>query len=598
MTVYRLLFSDLITRLGWRVLALVSLMTLIGLSEGTTIVLLLPLLSRIGVASAATQGLAIETMNKGLRLIGATTPAEILVVIVALAAVQTALFIALSWWNAKLARLYQGQRQSELFRAFVRARWSFVVNRKVGDLTNVIVTECDRLGIAFNILLAMISTSVVILIYFFLSMVVAWQVTLSLVGFASLSGLAMVRIYRMSYAAGQALPPLNAGLQSMLGEQLAAVKIIKATDGEGRAEDRVNSLVRRLEKANVFVSFLPAMVRGLLEFLAFVGLALIFVLGSKGMGVALGNVFVVLALFARLFPRITTLQANLHYLNGHVHAIDAISQLQSEAEAEAERQDNATYTLKIKLPTSLVVQNLEVKFGERKVLDRVSVTMAIPGMLAIVGGSGAGKSTLVHTLLGLLEPSAGSIHLGRHELASAPLSAWRRAIGYVPQETILFHASVWENLTLANPAATQSEVEVAVRRAHAFDFIAAMPEGYATLIGDQGVKLSGGQRQRLGIARALLTNPILLLLDEAMSALDAESESELLDTIEDLRSQMGILLVAHRLTAVRAADAIYVLDEGQVVETGTWDELMARKTRLRALADSQSLTQPRTVGAV
>jgi len=296
--------------------------------------------------------------------------------------------------------------------------------------------------------------------------------------------------------------------------------------------------------------------------------------------VALGNVFVVLVLFARLFPRMTTAQAHLHYLNGFVHAIQAINQLQSSAEAEAERLERSTEVLKIELPTSLVVQNLDVKFGDRKVLDRVTMTMAIPGMLAIAGGSGAGKSTLVHTLLGLVEPSAGSIRLGGYALATAPLGAWRRAIGYVPQETILFHASVWENLTLANPAAARADVEMAVRRAHAYEFIAALPEGYDTVIGDQGVKLSGGQRQRLGIARALLTNPTLLLLDEAMSALDAESESELLHTLEELRNQMGIVIVAHRLAAVRAADSICVLEAGRIVESGSWNELMVRRTRL------------------
>jgi ATP-binding cassette subfamily C protein len=598
MTVYRLLLGDLVARLGWRFPALVALMTLVGFSEGTTVALLLPLLRRIGVVSANSQGVAIKTLERGLSFIGVRTPAEILVVIIAIAAIQTALFITLSWWNAKLARRYQGQRQSELFRAFVRAKWSFVVDRKSGELTNVIVTECERLGVAFAMALSMVSTSVVILIYFCLSLVIAWTVTLTLVGFALLSGLAMMRLYRRSYLAGRALPPLNAELQSTLGEQLAAIKIIKATDSEARSEARVNPLVRRLETANAFVSFLPVMARGLLEFLAFVGLALTFVFGNQGMGVAAGNVFVVLALFARLFPRITTMQANLHYLNGHVHAIDAINQLQSAAEAEAERQDRSNEPLKIVLPASLTVQNLEVKFGERKVLDSINLRVEMPGMFAIVGGSGAGKSTLAHTLLGLVEMSGGSISLGGSELSSAPLGAWRRAIGYVPQETILFHASVLENLTLANPAASLAEVQLAVRRAHAHDFIAALPEGYSTVIGDQGVKLSGGQRQRLGIARALLMNPILLVLDEAMSALDAESESELLDTLEELRCQMGILLIAHRLAAVRASDKIFVFDEGQIVETGTWNELMARMSRLRVLAEAQSLTYDRTVDAI
>jgi ATP-binding cassette subfamily C protein len=598
MTAYRLLFGDLIVRLGWRFPALIALMTLVGLSEGTSIALLLPLLSGIGFAPTSNPGPAVAMLERGLALIGAVDTAGIIAVIIAVATGQAALFILLNWWTARLGRRYQSQRQLELFGAFMRARWIFIVGRKSGELTNVIVTESERLGTAFTISLSIISTLVVMLIYFGLSLLIAWPVTLSLIAFVLLGALAMVRIYRKSYVAGRALAPLNAELQSMLSEQFAGIKIVKATASENRAVARLDPLLRKLERANALATFLPAMVRGLLEFFALVGLSIVFALGNKGMEVGLGNVVVVVALFARLFPRVTTLQAHLHSLNGYVHAIETINQLQSAAEVEAEQQDDSTEPLKIELPTSLVVQNLEVKFDKRKILKQVNLTMAIPGMLAVAGGSGAGKSTLVHTLLGLVEPSAGSIRLGRHDLASVSLGAWRRTIGYVPQETILFHASVWENLTLANPAASQAEVKTAVRRAHANDFIAALPEGYDTVIGDQGVKLSGGQRQRLGIARALLTNPALLLLDEAMSALDAESERELLRTLEELRNQMGILIVAHRLAAVRAADSICVIEGGRVVENGSWNELMARRTRLYALAEAQSLTHDRPAEAI
>src|SRR5262249_4420586 len=203
-----------------------------------------------------------------------------------------------------------------------------------------------------------------------------------------------------------------------------------------------------------------------------------------------------------------------------------------------------------------------------------------------VGRSGAGKSTLVHALLGLVEPSAGSIQLGRYDLTSAPLSAWRRSIGYVPQETILFHTSIRENLKLVNPGASESEIRTAAQRANALDFIESLRDGFDTVIGDQGVKLSGGQRQRVGIARALLMNPALLVMDEAMSALDAESEAELLRTLEELRKHIGILLVAHRFAAARTADVVSVFEAGRIVESGSWNELMARKKRLYALAEA------------
>ncbi|MGB6751772.1 MAG: ABC transporter ATP-binding protein [Xanthobacteraceae bacterium] len=589
MRLHNLLFRDLLTRLGWRLPVLVAWTALVGLSEGVSIILLLPLLSRVGVAAGSSQGLVTGLINKSLAFVGATEPLSILAVIVLVAGSHAVLTIALNWWSVKLARHYQSRRQLEMFSAFMRAKWNFIAARKAGEMTNVIVTESERLGRAFTISLSLIGSLVVAVIYLILSLLIAWQVSVSLIACAALAAQAMTRLYRKGLAAGQSLAPLGAELQSALSEQFAGAKFIKASGIDDRALVLIEPLVKRLEAANTFAGAATGTVRGVLEFAGLIGLAVILVLASEGMGVAAGNIVIVLALFGRIFPRLTAVQAQMHYLTGNLHAVEVIDKLQRAAEAEAERQDRSGETLKIDLPTSLSVRNLQVRLGERVVLDQVNLTLPIPGVLAVVGRSGAGKSTLVHMVLGLVDASAGSIRLGNYDLATAPLRAWRRAIGYVPQETILFHASIRDNLTLVKPDASQADIEIAARRAHAYEFIQAWPEGFETVIGDQGVKLSGGQRQRLGIARALLTSPSLLLMDEAMSALDTESEAELLRTIEDLRKEMGVLIVAHRLAAVRTADAICVFEAGHVVETGTWNELMLRRTRLYALAEAQSL---------
>jgi ABC-type multidrug transport system fused ATPase/permease subunit len=588
MNLHLKLLDDLMRRLGWRFPVLVIWTALVGLTEGISVILLLPLLSRVGVAAGSSQGLVTGLLNKSLAFVGATEPLAILAVIIVVAGIQAALTIALNWWSVKLARHYQSRRQLEMFSAFMRAKWSFIAARTAGEMTNAIVTESERLGRAFTILLSLVGSLVVALIYLILSLLIAWQVTLCLIICAGVGALGMARLYRKGYAAGQSLAPLDAELQSALNEQFAGAKFIKASGVDDRASALIEPLVRQLEDANTFASAAPGTVRGVLEFAGLVGLAIILVLAGEGMGVPAGNIVVVLALFGRLFPRLTSVQAQMHYLTGNVHAIEVIDRLQQAAETEAERQDHSGEPLVI-VPPALTVRNLQVRFGERLALDQVNLTLPIPGLVAVVGRSGAGKSTLVHTLLGLVDASAGAIRLGDHDLATAPLRAWRRAIGYVPQETILFHASIRDNLTLVKPNASGAEIETAARRAHAYEFIQAWPEGFDTIIGDQGVKLSGGQRQRLGIARALLTNPSLLLMDEAMSALDTESEAELLRTIEDLRKEMGILIVAHRLAAVRSADAICVLDAGRVAEAGTWNELMARRARLYALAEAQAV---------
>ena len=597
MTAHRLLFNDLLARLGWRFPVLVLWTALVGLSEGASIVLLLPLLNRIGIVTAGSQSVANALVERGLALAGARTTGTILLLVGAVATLQMIFSVTLNWWSVRLARSYEARRQIELFGAFMRAKWTFMIDRKAGEMVNAIITECERLGRAFALSLSLFGSAVVALIYVVLSTLIAWQATLILVVFAIAAALAMTRFYKKSYAFGKTLTLLNGQLQAMLEEQFAGAKFIKASVGLDRSIAQLEPLVDRLGDINTFTTAMPSVVRALLEYIALIGLAAILVL-TNGFGVAPGNVIIVLALFARLFPRLTTVQAQLYALNANVHAIEALDKLQMAAEAHAERQDGSSQPLKIHKPTVLAVVDVEVRFGERIALDQVNLTLSIPGLLAIVGRSGAGKSTLVHALLGLVELSAGSIRLGHYDLASAPLMAWRRSIGYVPQETILFHASVKDNLKLVNPTASDRDIRTAARRAHALEFIDSLPDGFATIIGDQGVKLSGGQRQRLGIARALLTNPALLIMDEAMSALDTESEVELLRTLEELRKQIGILLVAHRLAAARSADVVCVFENGRIVESGAWNELMARKKRLYTLAEAQSLAKDRSVAAL
>lgn len=598
MTAHRLLFNDLLARLGWRFPVLVLWTTLVGLSEGASIVLLLPLLDRIGIVTPGSQSVANAFIERGLALAGAGTTGTILLLVAAVATLQMIFSVALNWWSVRLARSYQARRQLELFGAFMRAKWTFMIDRKAGEMVNAIITECERLGRAFTLSLSLFGSAVVALIYVALSTFIAWQATLTLVVFAIAAALAMTRFYKKSYAFGETLTLLNAQLQTMLEEQFAGAKFMKTSVGLDRAITQIEPVVHRLGDINTFTTAMPGVVRALLEYVALIGLAAILVLTNAGFGVAPGNVIIVLALFARLFPRLTTVQAQLYALNANVHAIEALDTLQTAAEADAERQDGSSQPLRVDKPSVLAARKLQVRLGGRVVLDQINLTLPIPGLLAIVGRSGAGKSTLVHALLGLVEPSVGSIQLGPYDLASAPLGAWRRSIGYVPQETILFHASIKDNLTLVNPAASDSDIKTATRRAHALEFIDSLPHGFDTIIGDQGVKLSGGQRQRLGIARALLMNPALLVMDEAMSALDTESEAELLRMIEELRQQIGILLVAHRLAAARTADIVCLFEGGRIVEAGSWNELMSRKKRLYALAEAQSLGEDRAVAAL
>jgi ABC-type multidrug transport system fused ATPase/permease subunit len=201
---------------------------------------------------------------------------------------------------------------------------------------------------------------------------------------------------------------------------------------------------------------------------------------------------------------------------------------------------------------------------------------AEPGQrIALVGPSGAGKSTIASMVLRFHDPVSGQVLIDGKDARDYPLTALRDRMAIVPQEVLLFGGTIRENIAYGKPNATQEEVEAAARKANAHAFITGFPEGYATVVGERGVQLSGGQRQRIAIARAVLKDPAILILDEATSALDSESERLVQEALDELMKGRTSLVIAHRLSTVRDADKILVLDKGVVVESGTHEELIA-----------------------
>ncbi len=227
------------------------------------------------------------------------------------------------------------------------------------------------------------------------------------------------------------------------------------------------------------------------------------------------------------------------------------------------------------------VQDLEFSYPSRpsvQIIKGINFTIEPGQKVAIVGTSGTGKSTLAQLLMRFYEPNAGSISLGDRSIADIDITKWRKMVALVPQEVLLFGGTIRENIAYGKPGATQEEIESAAELAYAKEFVESFPEKWDTMVGERGVKLSGGQRQRIAIARAILKNPKFLLLDEATSALDSESEKWVQSALEELMKNRTSLIIAHRLSTIRSADLIIVMEEGKIVESGSHEDLMKKKS--------------------
>ncbi|ERH03059.1 MAG: ABC-type multidrug transport system, ATPase and permease component [Halonotius sp. J07HN6] len=307
--------------------------------------------------------------------------------------------------------------------------------------------------------------------------------------------------------------------------------------------------------------------------------------GFSFSGLELGELGIFLIAMFQLAPRVSTLNSQLYSLEGAlshlVRTHEFLDRLDERQESDGDR------------PVSSVKEITfdDVAFGytdEERVLDRISFDVARGEFVAFVGQSGAGKSTIVSLLARLYDPDSGEIRADGTPINEFDLDQWRERIAVVRQQPFIFDDTLEHNVTVGNREATRDEVERACEIAMVDEFLDELPNGYESQLGDDGVRLSGGQRQRIAVARALLTDADFLVLDEATSDLDSGLEADLQASIESMDREVGIIAIAHRLSTVRNADRIYTLDDGQIVEAGTHDELLAEAGAYAELHEMQS----------
>ncbi len=469
---------------------------------------------------------------------------------------------------------------------------AFFGEKRVGELSNRIYSDLSHIQDAISFTLAEfmrgIFTLIIGLVFIFWISAKLAFVMLSIVPvMAILAVIFGKRIRKMARKAQDQLAESGTIVQ----ETFHGIPIVKAITSEFHEITRyvksinsvVNTAIANARYRGAFVSFMIFGMFGSIAFVIWYGAHMIPAQLSIGLLVTfvvfsgfVGGTFAGFAdMFSQLQKTLGATQSIREILRGDGEAIDI-----KPVEVEP------PYSLK----GNVRLENISFSYPGRKdvpVLNGLTLSAANGQQVAIVGPSGAGKSTIASLLLRFYDPVAGTLYFDERPADAFPLTQLRRQMAFVPQEVQLFGGSIKENIAYGNPGATDAEIMEAAVKAHAHEFVARFPEQYDTIVGERGIKLSGGQRQRIAIARAILKDPAILILDEATSSLDSESEQLVQDALDNLMKGRTSFVIAHRLSTIRSADKIVVIDKGILAESGTHQELMNHNGLYRKLNDMQ-----------
>lgn len=594
--IYRMIWQILTPRERQRYLVLLALMIVMSLAEVVGVAIILPFLTILSDPSL------IDTHWLLLRFKAVTGLTDRLSVTIALG---IAVFLVISLGMvARAVGSYAEMRfglmraytlGSRLLAGYLKQPYAFFLSRNSADFGQNLLSEVD-LVVRESILpaLLLISSSVIALLVVGLLVVVQPYVALgatillvtSYTGvYQSLRGL-LARIGADRFAA-------NRDRFLVVNEAMGGLKEVKLAGLEDEIVQRFASPALAMAQQQTLALTIGRLPRFALEAVVYGGFILMVLImvaaDSRALDDALPTFGMMGVAGMKLFPALQAVYNNLSLLRYSTEALTRMHQSIMQLSTPMPEPDTERPVLRLTRELSLHEVSFRYPMAEAPSLAALSLSIPAHSTIGIVGGTGAGKTTMVDLILGLLRPDAGEIRVDGEVLSDDRLRSWQKRLGYVPQSIYLSDSSVAANIAfgVAPERVDQAAVERAARIANLHDFVVNdLPEGYATLVGERGVRLSGGQRQRIGIARALYHDPDLLILDEATSALDNLTEKAVMEAVQNLGRAKTVIMIAHRLTTVRDCDVIFFLARGKLEAAGSYSELMETSASFRLLAQA------------
>jgi ATP-binding cassette subfamily C protein len=575
--------SSLIQISRWQLIAAVVIMTVTSLTEGLGVALLFPILQVAGF-NLANQGhvghytgeVRDLLVRSGLR--PSLWLASLLLIFMLLMALRSLFSRMQSVLTLRTALNYELSLGRRLYQAIINADWLFLVRRRSSDFTHALTGELTRVSTCTYLLIGTLGNAILALVYIAIALKLSAGMTSLVLATGAILLLLSRSWMRAVHQSGTAVSESVSEVYSAATEHLQNLKAMKFYDAQTSDLAMFSSLQSSALQQTLQSTRSQAAAAFWFEAGSLIVLGAIIFASLQILNVAPASILLLLAVFTRLFPRLAATQGQLQAFLSELPAFENLMSIYRECVANAE-VPGATGSGPA-LAHEIRLERVAFRYDADRpvVLKDLSLTIAAGRVTAIVGSSGAGKSTVADLVNGLLSPGTGRVLIDGAELTPQAARAWRRHVGYVAQDTVLFHDTVRANLRWANPNASEQEMKESLSLAAA-EFVFELPQGLDTTVGDRGMLLSHGQRQRIALARALLRKPGLLILDEATSSLDFDNEKRILDAIEQLKGRATVLLIAHRVSAIQRADMIYLIENGSVAESGDWQTLSSRPSQ-------------------
>lgn len=505
-----------------------------------------------------------------------------------------ALLLGLFTYLSSYLLTYVGQHtinrlRNELYQHIQKQDMGFFDKNRTGDLMSRITGDVSILQqLVTSGMLQMITELFTFVAIAFYMLYVNPQLTLLMMCTFPLLFLFTRKVGKRMRSSFRAVQESSAEVNNHLQENLSGIRLMKAYATEPYEAQQFQQRSSRNMQASLSATRISAMFGPAIDLMNYFGMAVVLLFGAwQAMSGALsiGAIVAFLAYLRLLQTPVRQLSRMINMIQQSAAAYDRISEILNTKPSITEKENAITLP-----PLCGQVEFQNVTFGYQAdipVLRDFHLRMAPGTVTALVGSSGAGKSTVAHLISRFYDAAQGHVRVDGYDVRDLELASLRTQLGIVSQDIILLNGSIRDNIAYGKPDATDLEVEKAARAANAHDFILSFPDGYQSAVGERGVKLSGGQKQRLSIARAILKNPQLIILDEATAALDTESEHLIQSALSELLAGRTCLVIAHRLSTIRKADQIVVMEKGEIVEIGTHEELLGQKGRYYKLYDLQ-----------